>query len=110
MSLALGKLLVVLLQLIIALIPWRTIAVKIGLPMHDYRYRNPYDRTCTKCGQHEQSFCWDMADFHRPGASWWEEMHPGYRGSRCSGSGAYEEKRRWPDDHRHATNAPESQG
>lgn len=50
------------------------------------------------------------AAFHRPGASWWEEMHPGYRGSRCSGSGAYEEKRGWPDDHRHATNAPESQG
>lgn len=103
MSLALGKLLVLILQVIIAVIPWRRIAAWMGLPVHDYRYRNPYDRTCRNCRRTENEYCWDMSEFYSRNA-WWEVMHPGYRGHRCSEKDAYENKRTMPDDFRAADN------
>ena len=27
-------------------------------PIHDWQYRNPYDRTCKICGRNEQEECW----------------------------------------------------
>jgi len=40
---------------------------------HDWYYRNPYDRTCRKCGRNEVSHClpgeWNRA--------WWEVFNEG---------------------------------
>jgi hypothetical protein len=32
-------------------------------PIHDWKYRNPADRTCKKCGRNEQEEVWGD-DFH----------------------------------------------
>lgn len=103
MSLALGKLLVLILQVIISVIPWRRIAAWMGLPVHDYRYRNPYDRTCRNCRRSQNEYMWSWQSWRDRG--WWEVMHPGYRGHRCSEKDAYENKRRMPDDFGTAANS-----
>lgn len=36
-----------------------------GYP-HVWKYRNPYDRTCTICGRNEQEECW-ADEYHRYG-------------------------------------------
>ena len=46
---------------------------------HDWEYRNPADRTCKICGQHEMEECWAW-DYQRRGlgaGGWWEIYKPG---------------------------------
>lgn len=42
------------------------------LGLHVWRYRNPYDRTCSVCGRHEVAHCWAWG-----GNSWWEVFNEG---------------------------------
>lgn len=49
---------------------------------HTYRYRNPYDRKCVKCGYHENMYQYAF------GSSGWETMHYGKAGHVCSNSKA----------------------
>lgn len=41
---------------------------------HKWVYRNPYDRTCEKCGQHEVEHCWSMESWNR---GFWEIFKDG---------------------------------
>lgn len=47
---------------------------KVLLPMHQWKYRNPYNRTCQVCGRHEVRHRW-AGDAHRLG--WWEVFDNG---------------------------------
>lgn len=50
---------------------FRWIRRKLG--MHEWEYRNPYDRTCEVCGRHEVQYCWSW-DW---GGGWWESHDDG---------------------------------
>jgi len=46
---------------------------------HVWEYRNPSNRTCKICGQHEQEQCWAW-DYERRGLAaggWWEVCREG---------------------------------
>jgi hypothetical protein len=46
---------------------------------HKWEYRNPYDRTCKKCGRNEQEECW-ADSYARHGmrcTGWWEVYREG---------------------------------
>lgn len=89
MSFIAAKLLSQLILFVLLLLPWRRLGVFLGLPIHDYRYYNPYDRTCKRCRQTENEYTTDISN---PKLGWWEEMHPGYVGHKCSGPDALERK------------------
>ena len=61
----------------------RNIAWFLRLPVHVYRYRNPFDRTCIHCGYKENMF-------ETIGGCHWEEMDSGHVGHRCSQKDAKE--------------------
>lgn len=42
------------------------------LGLHIWHYHNPYDRTCSICGQHEVQHCRAWG-----GSSWWEVFRDG---------------------------------
>ena len=46
---------------------------------HKWKYRNPYDRTCSVCGRNEQEECWaedfNIRGFNAPGT--WEVYREG---------------------------------
>lgn len=44
---------------------------------HSWDYRNPFDRTCKKCGRHEVSHCWSMSTWNK---AWWEVFNDGDAG------------------------------
>lgn len=44
---------------------------------HSWHYRNPFDRTCKKCGRHEVSHCWSMSTWNK---AWWEVFNDGDAG------------------------------
>lgn len=43
---------------------------------HEWEYRNPHDRTCKCCGQHEEEECY-VEDGRLVGPSNWEVYRPG---------------------------------
>jgi hypothetical protein len=42
--------------------------IRRWLGLHEWKYRNPFDRTCNVCGRHEVAFSWAW-DWSR---TWWE--------------------------------------
>ena len=45
--------------------------------IHDWEYRNPYDRTCLMCHKHQQAFCnmWDLyREYNEWRYTWWEDV------------------------------------
>jgi hypothetical protein len=42
------------------------------LGLHQWKYRNPYDRTCKVCDRHEVAFSYDWS-----GPFWWEVYSEG---------------------------------
>lgn len=46
---------------------------------HIWSYRNPYDRTCTKCKRHEQEECWadEYARYGMESIGTWEVYNEG---------------------------------
>lgn len=85
MTFVAAQLLAKLLPIILHFLPWRRILVMAGLPIHDYRYRNPSCRTCARCKKHQNEYTYDIRE-----RGWWEDMHPGHPGHKCSGKDAIE--------------------
>jgi hypothetical protein len=45
--------------------------------MHHWDYRNPFNKVCKVCGQHQQMFCEDYKDALKPHVGWWELISEG---------------------------------
>lgn len=49
---------------------------RVPLGLHQWEYRNPYDRTCTVCNRHEVNHCTPGGNvLTKPG--WWEVFRDG---------------------------------
>ena len=59
--------------LVLALVIWfaRPVLRLAGLPIHIWVYRNPYDRTCKHCGEHQNFYQWTWSIGDN---GWWEKM------------------------------------
>lgn len=90
MSLVALKVLIQMLVYVCILLPWRRLLSKLGFPVHDFRYRNPYNRTCTKCSQHQNYYCWAWNWGKTNDHGWWEIMDHGRPGHNCSDKDAKE--------------------
>lgn len=73
---------------IVLLVYWRTVLRALGLPVHQYRYRNRFNRKCVSCDQHEMMY-------HTISGAEWEEMHPGHTGHQCSSRRAVDKHAAW---------------